>query len=1031
MTTGTGLKWNRFFTAKQGPYDDIIWTKREVVIRSKNGIIFEQRNVEAPSTWSDNAVTIVASKYFRGQGTANVETSVRHVIDRVVRQTGSWAKEGSYFASVEDEDAFCDDLTYLLVHQMAVFNSPVWFNLGWEGRKQAVSACYINSVSDSMDSILDLVKTEGMLFKDGSGSGTNLSNLRSRKEVLSAGGHSSGPVSFMKGYDAFAGVIKSGGGTRRAACMRVLDADHPDIMEFIDCKVAAEKMAHALIDAGFSGEFNADDSVYSALPFQNANHSVRVTDDFMRAVVDDKIWHLNAVTTGAVIESVQAKKLWRKIAEAAHFCGDPGLQFDTTTNAWHTSPNSGRINSSNPCCLMGDTLVETMDGWRRIDELVSMSKEGARLPDVASHDTETNSSVLNRTLRAWCSGQTTQLIQVTTQRGITIRCTPEHQFLLTDESFVEARKLLQGNHLRGLFGQIDVVRSIEHLTLENPVDVFDLEVEGVHNFAVSSKGAGTSIIVHNSEFVYLDDTSCNLSSINLMKFVGAKGEFQIDRFIAACRTMILAKEIFVGFADYPTPRLEAMSHRFRPLGLGFSNLGALFMHKGLAYDSVAGRNLAAAISSLMTASAYKMSGEIAEHCGGPFEGYAENVEPMMVIVSKHFQASTQIDPQGNFDVAAIASKASLIWHHVTEAPDGFRNGQLTLIAPTGTISFMMDCDTTGIEPDIALVKYKKLVGGGTMKIVNGGVAAALRHLGYSEIQIRRIEAHIEKTGTIENATDLEPRHVSIFDCAIPSKVGGRVIDPMGHVKMMAAVQPFLSGAISKTVNMPSDATVEDVADIYMQAWNRGLKCIAIYRDGCKRSQPMNAKAEDIKTVVAPTAPPARRKLPTTRQSITHRFSVSGVDGYLTMGVYPDGTPGEMFVTISKEGSTISGLMDGMATGVSLGLQYGVPLDVFAEKLSYSRFEPAGFTGNPELPQATSLIDYIFRWAKLTFPNGRLRTHEVAMDQIETPSLLLPVSVPTRLAPAPEAPTCLACGSMTVRSGSCYACQACGSTSGCS
>lgn len=864
------------------PYAGIVWTKRDIKITNSEGVaVFEQNDVEAPSTWSDNAVTIVSSKYFRGKvGSEERETSVRQVIDRVVTQIAYWADQGHYFASDADITMFCNDLTYLLVNQMAAFNSPVWFNLGWDGRKQATSACYINSVEDDMGSILDLVKTEGMLFKDGSGSGINLSTLRSKLEFLAAGGKSSGPVSFMRGYDAFAGVIKSAGSTRRAACMRVLNVDHLDVEEFIDCKADTERMAHALIDAGFSGEFNDPNSVYANLPFQNANHSVRVSDAFMNAVVADEEWTLHGVKDFSITKTVRARDLYRKIAEAAHFCGDPGIQFDSTTNKWHTCKDSGRINASNPC----------------------------------------------------------------------------------------------------------------------------------------------------SEYVFLDNTACNLASLNLMKFLDASGTFQAYTFANACRAIILAQEIFVSFSDYPTAKIRDMSHAYRPLGIGYSNLGALLMHKGLAYDSDAGRDLAASITSLMSGSAYAMSGEIAQKCGGSFAGFDMNAGPMVGVLAAHGEANYALatDSEVISEAQEIAKIAGNFWDEAFYSADDLhcmRNGQISVIAPTGTISFMMDCDTTGIEPCLALVAFKKLVGGGTMKIAHQGVRAALKNLGYASMTIDMFIRQLEDLGEFDG---LEDEDLPVFDCALPSP-SGRSIDPMGHVRMMAAVQSFISGAISKTVNMPSSATVEDIERIYLEAWKRGLKCIAIYRDGCKRSQPMNTKKESEATPAPEILPtqPVRHKLPATRKSVTHRFSVGGVDGYFTIGLYEDGSPGEMFVTISKEGSTISGLMDAFATSISIGLQYGVPLNVLADKFSYTRFEPSGFTGDPDVPMAHSLVDYIFRWMRAYF-DGQVKIADPAPVSEVRPDLS---SSAPKL--APDAPTCRTCGSITVRSGSCNACPRCGSTSGCS
>jgi ribonucleoside-diphosphate reductase alpha chain len=821
----TGLSFRRFFTkAGRHPYEDVAFEMRSAVINDEKGQpVFEQHGIEVPTTWSQTATNIVASKYFRGQlGAPDRESSVKGLISRVVDTIVAWAEGQGYFATGEDLEAFSDDLTHLLIQQKAAFNSPVWFNVGIEKHPQA-SACFINSVNDTMDSILGLAKTEGMLFKYGSGTGSNLSGIRSSKEPLAGGGTASGPVSFMRGYDAFAGVIKSGGKTRRAAKMVILNADHPDIEEFISCKADEERKAWALIDAGYDGSFNVRGGAYDSVFFQNANHSVRVTDEFMQAVVEDQDWQTrNVLGDRKVAETFKARELMAMMAQAAWQCGDPGMQFDTTINDWHTCPNSARINASNPC----------------------------------------------------------------------------------------------------------------------------------------------------SEYMFLDDTACNLASLNLMKFRREDGEFDTEAFKAACRTVITAQEILVDNASYPTPAIDKNSHDYRPLGLGYANLGVLLMDRGLPYDSDAGRAYAAAITALMHGEAYAQSARIASAIG-PFAGYDKNAEPMLRVIDKHRQHAHMID--STLVPKDLLRTALTVWDeaYAQGAQHGYRNSQVTVLAPTGTIGFMMDCDTTGIEPDIALVKYKKLVGGGVMKIVNQSVGGVLKKLGYSAGQAQDIVKYIDEKETIEGAPHIKDEHLAVFDCAFPPANGKRSIHYRGHIRMMAAVQPFLSGAISKTVNMPTDATADEIANAYLESWRLGLKAVAVYRDGCKRSQPLSTSKDEVKTVAAAVAPavegrPARRKLPDERHSITHKFSIAGHEGYITVGMYEDGKPGEIFLVMAKEGSTISGLMDAFATSISMALQYGVPLEALVEKFSHVRFEPSGFTKNPEVPYAKSITDYIFRWLASKF-----------------------------------------------------------------
>jgi len=904
-----GLEYVRYFSNEGiDPFDEVEWDIRSAVIGNEKGqVVFEQRDVEVPRFWSQQATNIVVSKYFRGQiGTPERERSVKQLIGRVVDTITAWARKQSYFASEDDLQAFSDDLKHLLVYQKAAFNSPVWFNVGFEKAPQC-SACFINSVQDTMESILGLAKTEGMLFKFGSGTGSNLSSIRSSRELLAGGGTASGPVSFMKGFDAFAGVIKSGGKTRRAAKMVILNADHPDIVEFINCKVEEEKKAWALIDAGYDGSFTGP--AYSSVFFQNSNNSVRVTDEFMRAVLDDGEWQTRAVLTGAVMDTYKARDLMRQIAEATHICGDPGMQFDTTVNDWHTCPNTARINASNPC----------------------------------------------------------------------------------------------------------------------------------------------------SEYMFLDDSACNLASINLMKFVrpdGASegGELDHAAFEAACRTLITAQEILVDNSSYPTEAIAKNSHAYRPLGLGYANLGALLMSRGLPYDSDAGRDYSAAITALMHGAAFAQSAKIARDHGGPFAGYEKNREPFLRVMRKHRAAIRDIDrshlPKDLFE----AAKA--VWDEVIEVGEqyGFRNAQATVLAPTGTIGFMMDCDTTGVEPDIALVKYKKLVGGGLMKIVNQTVPMALSKLGYSAQQVKEIIEYIDENETIEGAPHVKDSHLPVFDCAFKPARGVRSIHYMGHIKMVGATQPFLSGAISKTVNVPKDATVEEIQQAYIDSWRLGTKAVSIYRDGSKRTQPLNTSKDKEKVAaVAAVAGPARRRLPDERMSLTHKFDIAGHEGYITVGLYEDGQPGELFLVMAKEGSTISGFADAFAQAISYALQYGVPLQDLVDKFSHVRFEPSGMTKNPDVRFAKSIVDYIFRWMATKFlsPDAQYRVGVNNREEIVTTPEQLPLDVAAaagasataaiaspRTSPfaamqnQEDAPPCSTCGSIMVRSGSCYKCSNCGTTSGC-
>ncbi len=908
---GEGLEFPRVFSrAGTDPFDECEWEVRSAVIGSERGeVVFEQRDVEIPKRWSQTATNIVVSKYFRGQlGSAERESSVRQLIGRVVDTITKWAEDQEYFAGSDDLSAFSDDLKYLLVNQKAAFNSPVWFNCGFESAPQC-SACFINSVDDTMESILTLAKTEGMLFKFGSGTGSNLSAIRSSREVLAGGGTASGPVSFMKGYDAFAGVIKSGGKTRRAAKMVILNAEHPDIVDFINCKVEEERKAWALIDAGYDGSFTGP--AYASVFFQNSNNSVRVNDDFMRSALDGGEWQTRAVTDGRVMDTYQANELLQMISEGTHVCGDPGMQFDTTINDWHTCPNTSRINASNPC----------------------------------------------------------------------------------------------------------------------------------------------------SEYMFLDDSACNLASINLMQFVeeGDHGEFDVEKFCAAVRTLITAQEIIVGNASYPTQAIGRNSHDYRPLGLGYANLGALLMSRGVPYDSDEGRDYSGAITALMTGEAYAQSARIARDCGGPFEGFSKNEQPFLRVMRKHRAAMKDVNqshvPSNLYDAANKA------WNDVVELGEnyGYRNAQATVLAPTGTIGFMMDCDTTGVEPDIALVKYKKLVGGGLMKIVNHTVPMALSRLGYSDGQVNDIVKYIDEQETIEGAPHIEADHLAVFDCAFKAANGSRSIHYMGHVKMIGATQPFISGAISKTINVPTEATTDDIKQAYADAWRLGTKAVSIYRDGSKRTQPLNT-ARDVanEAVSALPSQPVRRRLADERQSITHKFDIAGHEGYITVGLFEDGSPGEIFLVMAKEGSTISGFADAFAQAVSYALQYGVPLQVLVDKFSHARFEPSGMTKNREVRVAKSIVDYIFRWMATKFLSDEAQFHagvnvrdditvlkeerqelsgETVPDQAG-PSELVVASKESQTAAQfaiqndQDAPPCSTCGSIMIRNGACYKCVNCGATSGC-
>lgn len=980
----------RFCPADTDPFSTVEWDYRTAAIKDENGkVLFEQTNCEIPSSWSALATNVVVSKYFYGEpNTVERETSVKQVIHRVARTIADWGIAGGYFASREDGENFYRDLAWMCLHQFGSFNSPVWFNVGLFHQYQVkgpkgnyhfnpatqeierpatsyqlpqASACFIQAVDDNMEDIMRLATSEAMLFKFGSGTGTDLSTIRGSKEKLSGGGTPSGPLSFMRVYDQIAAVVKSGGKTRRAAKMQSLKDWHPDILEFIQCKNKEEKKARTLIDSGeYDANFNGE--AYSSVMFQNANLSVRLSDEFMRSVEEGKKWKTRWVTDPAKFgPEYDAKYVLRQMAEGAWNCGDPGVQYDTTINKWHTCPNSGRINASNPC----------------------------------------------------------------------------------------------------------------------------------------------------SEYMFLDDTACNLSSLNLRKFQQPEGSFDVDRFRAAASIFITAQEILVDNASYPTPDIAKNSHLYRPLGLGYANLGSLLMSMGIPYDSNTGRGIAGSLTAILTGQAYLTSSRMASYLGS-FAGYQNNAEPMLRVMRMHRDGVDRIDSTCPDYLRAAAGK---VWDECVDSGRqfGYRNAQATVLAPTGTIAFMMDCDTTGIEPDIALVKYKQLAGGGMMKIINRTVPLALKTLGYDSQEIERIVKNVEETETIEGAADLKPEHVGIFDCAFKAANGTRTIHWKGHVKMMAAAQPFLSGAISKTVNMPKESTIDDIEKAYFEGWRLGLKALAIYRDGSKQSQPLSTTKEGDRKKGA-DGRPARRRLPATRNSLTHKFSVGGHEGYITVGLFEDNTPGELFISMAKEGSTIGGLMDVIGTETSMGLQYGVPLEVLVEKFSHTRFEPSGWTPNPDIPIAKSLVDYIFRWLGIQFLPGFREANtprrEIAADDSEDSSethhtvevvaqksppatstlqtngngldrssktngstngyashtsdklsaaivqrtaatvAFISPQIATQLVSGhavaatanrnqqfakfqSDAPACCACGAITVRNGNCYLCHNCGTSHGCS
>jgi ribonucleoside-diphosphate reductase alpha chain len=886
----------RFFTIPgRDPFDEIEWEIRDALIPGRNGPAFEQRGVEFPKFWSQTATNIVAQKYFRGRlSSPERESSVKQMIGRVVDTIVGWGRAGGYFADDGEAETFEAELKALLVNQYVAFNSPVWFNVGFEEKPQC-SACFILSIEDSMESILDWIRREGVIFRGGSGSGVNLSRLRSSQEQLSKGGHASGPVSFMRGADASAGTIKSGGKTRRAAKMVVLDVDHPDIEEFIWCKAKEERKARVLEQAGYDMSLDSPD--WASIQYQNANNSVRVTDAFMEAATEGREFNLAARTDGTVVSTLDARELLRQIAHAAWECADPGVQYDTTINAWHTSPNTGRINASNPC----------------------------------------------------------------------------------------------------------------------------------------------------SEYMHIDDSACNLASLNLMKFRREDGELDVEAFEHACDVTFLAQEIIVGYSSYPTPEIEANAKKFRQLGLGYANLGALLMARGLPYDSDEGRAYSAAITAIMTGRAYRKSAEIAARMG-PHTGYQVNRAPMIGVIAKHRAAVGNIADQNIVpnDLMASARKA---WDDALNLGEvhGYRNAQATVLAPTGTISFMMDCDTTGVEPDFSLVKSKRLVGGGEITIVNKTVPMALDKLGYAPREVDEIVAYVDERNTVVGAPYVKNEHYPVFDCA----VGERAIHYLGHVKMMGAVQPFISGAISKTVNLPESATVEDVMSLYVDAWKLGVKAIAIYRDNCKVAQPLSSSGKDAQAAPPPVLVRERKRLPLDRTEVGRKFSVGDHEGYIHVGLYDDGSPGDIFVDIAKDGTTMAGLMNSLMIAVSMGLQYGVPPEVYVSKLSHLRFEPSGMTNDPDIRVAKSIVDYIFRWFGKKFLTPE-QQEEVGILSPEVKAMLAEryanggdATAPADPVEAPppgqtalfnsweDAVECARCGGRMVRTGSCYTCRDCGTNTGCS
>ena len=1279
--TGIGIR-RHFTTEGVHPYDEVVWERRDARITNyRDGVVaFEQLGVEFPTGWSLNAANIVSQKYFRGSpGSPEREHSLRQVIDRVADTITSWGVKDGYFVDDTEAEAFRAELKHLVVHQKAAFNSPVWFNIGVKGEPQQASACFILAVDDTMQSILNWYVEEGTIFKGGSGSGINLSNIRSSYEYLKGGGTASGPVSFMRGADASAGTIKSGGKTRRAAKMVILNADHPDIEDFIWCKAIEERKARVLRDAGFDMDLDGKDS--HSTQYQNANNSVRVTDEFMQAVVDDADWHLRAVKTGEPVRTIKARQLFRQIAEATWECADPGMQFDTTINRWHTAANTGRINGSNPC-FTADSLVHTDKGLIRFDELFDRARQGEAF-GVYTHDA-TNpdapaSAVEITTPEAFMITGTNEIVRLRFSNGMELRCTPTHKVFTRNRGYVAAGELtsddnvhvldlptpavsadlrlpvssdvrdyavtgdwsrslrlpekwtpefahylgwllgdgcvagdvvttvyggvddqadilpahlemvawmngdrpptpsVQGNgtvqlrqsqrviarfldalgvtqgkaaaktvpwtieqappealaaFLRGLFDAAGCVydgeesgyvglgspsypllqgvqRLLVTLGIESRIHEsapsYDLRISG-EAIATFSQAVGfgirtkaetlarlieghtfdavaqavhlvdreddgveltynlseprnhsyivNGVVVRNcSEYMHLDNSACNLASLNLLKFLADDGTFDVDGFKAAVEVMFTAQEILVGNADYPTQKIGDNARRFRQLGLGYANLGAMLMALGIAYDSDAGRTWAASITSLMTGHAYATSARTAARMG-PFAGYSENREPMNRVLRMHRDEAAKIDD--GLATRELVSAAQEAWDRAVEWADdyGTRNSQATVLAPTGTIGLMMDCDTTGIEPDLGLCKTKKLVGGGTMSIVNQTVPRALRRLGYSPRQVDDIIAYIDEHKTILGAPHISSDHLDVFACSM----GDNVIHYLGHVRMMAAVQPWISGAISKTVNVSESATVEEMEQLHIDAWRMGLKAVAVYRDNCKVAQPLSTTKKDVAPVVQPiiVKQPERQRLPRMRDSKTFSFRVADCHGYVTVGQYDDGRPGEIFLRVAKQGSTLAGIMDAFAISVSHGLQYGVPLRAFVDMYTNMRFEPAGITDDAEIRFASSLVDYIFRRLAVEYLTAEERADLGILTVEERMQPTLPgveeLTTPTSTgsdvypdpaahrAPAPrvtnspaasDAPYCYVCGVVMQRAGACFVCSGCGTTSGCS
>lgn len=1282
-----------FSTEGVHPFDQIEWELRDVEITDDKGnVIFEQKDIEAPKSWSVLSTRIVCSKYFYGKiGTPERETSIKQLISRVADTITMMGDRDGYFKSDKEAKIFNEELTWLLINQHGAFNSPVWFNVGlwhkYEAGKHTqgnyvfdrndtlsasraptqyeypqCSACFIQSVDDNMESIMALATSEAMLFKFGSGTGSDLSTIRSSREGLSGGGKPSGPLSFLKVYDQVANVVKSGGKTRRAAKMNTLYDWHGDVEEFIDAKRLEEQKAHALIDAGYDGSFNGE--AYGTVAFQNENLSIRVTDEFMKAATateeKDQKWWTKSLTTGEKLEEKNASKLLDKIAHGTWFCGDPGLQYDSAIQNWHTCAGTEPIYSTNPCCFVGETLVDTSEGFISMEKLERAYADGMSLPHAFSWDTVNKTTVMRPILKAWVAGETDNLIEVTTDKGVVVRCTPEHRFLTHAGEWVQAKDLESGTRLRkinrmthpsgrwqiqtkrstghgtmdqnrfmwmeangaipegydvhhkdedktndklsnfelvetlehksmhtegannprfidtdiallnvvydhivatarmrsdsrsvvsagrwnrairelGLDGSVpkvqsrpdlgrgcykiqgmmledfvsqleekryaenDVVVGTQVIKLDAPVKVYDIEVEDSHNFGVRHEGYGHSLVVHNSEYIFLNNTACNLASINLLKFV-KNGEFDCDKFKAAVRIFITAQEIVVDNSSYPTEAIAINSHIFRTLGLGYANLGALIMSQGVPYDSDEARSLTGYITALMTGEAYAQSARIAKLMG-PFRGFNDarafgveqpksnsNKDSMLEVIEKHHKAI--FSKRSDIEVSkfvTIGEAAMKSWDNALDLgrQHGYRNAQVTVIAPTGTIAFLMDCDTTGIEPELGLVKYKLLAGGGNLKIVNQSVKPALKKLGYDDDTIKQIISHIDKHDTIEDvdvndddkhvdttiSSGLKPEHLPVFDCAFTPRLGSRSIGWQAHLKVMAAAQPFISGAISKTINMPKDSTIKDIRQAYIDAWTMGLKCVAIYRDGSKKSQPLNTGKADsdlsseeklvkdeairmltdkyketarlLKECYGKTQQPIRKRLPDTRPGVNHKFSVGGHEGYIQVGLFDDNTIGEIFITMSKDGSTVAGLVNVIGALFSIAVQYGVPIDQLINKFRFVKFEPSGMTSNPNIRTAHSIIDYIVRWLD-TEVLGNRGEKKVSEPVPEMPDVIKQAAgfAQTMSQDAEQAEktakkksvyrdgeTCSVCGSSNVtRTGSCATCNNCGTSLGCS